>query len=88
MLASFCLSSPTVFQCFLHALLMHIVHFLASVGLTPGEMNAEVAFKVIIVDRLGSVGHSVHGCRVHMSVILDQNRPALPAPSAVDALQG
>ena len=67
---------------------MHIVYFLASVGLAPGEVNAEVSFEVIVVYGLCSVRHSVHGSSVHMSVILDQHSPTLPAPAAVDGLHG
>ena len=53
-------------------------------GLAAVEVNAEVSVEVIVLDGLCSVGHSVHGSRVHMAVILYQHSPALPAPVAVD----
>lgn len=72
-------------QGFLDAGLVSGIHFLAAMGLAARKMNAEMAVEIIVLDRLGSVGHAVHGSGIDMAVILHQDRAPTPGPASVDA---
>ena len=50
-----------------------------------GEVNAEMAVKVIVLDGLCPVRHPVHGSCVNVPVILHQDGTPLPAPMSEDA---
>ena len=73
-----------MFQCFGDAVLMHGVHFSASVGLAAFEVNTEMSVEVVSLNGLGAVRHAVHGCRVHMAVVFHEYGPSPPAPVSED----
>ena len=62
------------------------VHFQGAVRFAVLKMYAEVPVKTI-VNGAGTVGHAVHGRRVYVAFIQDEDRPAVPTPrAAVDFL--
>ena len=75
-----------MFQSFLHTFLVHFVNLFGAVRLASAEMDAEMSVEIIVADRTCSMGHPVHGCRIYMSVVFDQDGAAFPAPVPVDGL--
>ena len=60
---------------------MGLVHSLRSVGHAAAEMNAEVAWEVVVLDRGGPVGHAVHRSGIDMAVVQHQDRAPPPGPT-------
>ena len=60
------------------------IHQAATVNPAAQEVNAEVSGKLVLLDGALSVGHAVHRGGDPATVDIDDDRPPLPAPSAVN----
>ena len=50
--------------------------------LAAGEMQTEVATKVVVTKTLAPVGHSIHGSCYPTPTYLNYDRPSIPGPAS------
>jgi len=66
-----------------YALLVKRARLARVMKLAAGEMQAEVAFEVVVAKALASVGHSIHGsCAILRPTYLDYDGPSIPGPAS------